>query len=129
MNQIGIVGGIAGFYSSIIMVVVGYFAEIDYFATVIKKLYLDERSDSKFFAKFLNDCAKCASGHAMKLTTTAKPRSKSKDGINTDCDKCGKKLFLLQGYYTCTRPCNNDLCHDCYQSNTADRTRKKKKCC
>ncbi len=55
MNQIGIVGGIAGFYASIIMVIVGYFAEIDYLSGVIKKLYLEEQSDKKFFARFLNE--------------------------------------------------------------------------
>jgi len=42
MNQIGIVGGIAGFYTSVLAIVVGYFTEIDYNATVIKKLFLEE---------------------------------------------------------------------------------------
>jgi len=41
MNQIGIVGGIAGFYTSCLAIVVGYFTEIDYHATVIKKLFLE----------------------------------------------------------------------------------------
>jgi len=45
MNEIGVLGGIASFYSSIIFVIVGYFAEIDYHATVIKKLFLEEQSD------------------------------------------------------------------------------------
>jgi hypothetical protein len=42
MNQIGIVGGIAGFYSSGVVVIVGYFTEFDYLTTVIKKLFLEE---------------------------------------------------------------------------------------
>jgi len=45
MNEIGILGGIASFYASIIVVIVGYFADIDYHATVIKKLFLEEQSD------------------------------------------------------------------------------------
>jgi hypothetical protein len=55
LNQIGIVGGIAGFYAGIFAVIVGYFAEFDYLTTVIKKLFLEEQSDKKFFARFLND--------------------------------------------------------------------------
>jgi hypothetical protein len=54
MNQIGIVGGIAGFYAGVVAVLVGYFAEFDYLTTVIKKLFLEEQSDKKFFARFLN---------------------------------------------------------------------------
>lgn len=42
MNEIGIVGGIAGFYASVCMVIVSYFAEIDYFAEVIKAMFLEE---------------------------------------------------------------------------------------
>jgi len=42
LNQIGIVGGIAGFYAGIFAVLVGYFAEFDYLTTVIKKLFLEE---------------------------------------------------------------------------------------
>ena len=42
MNEIGTVGGIAGFYASVIMYIVSYFAEIDYFAEVIKALFLEE---------------------------------------------------------------------------------------
>jgi len=114
MNQIGIVGGIAGFYSSIIIVLVGYFAEIDYFATVIKKLYLEEQTDRKFFAKFLNDGAKCPQAHAMKLTTAAKERKNGNNGIKRECDRCGKSIFQLDGYYTCKKPCNYDYCKACY---------------
>lgn len=55
LNQIGIVGGIAGFYAGLFSVLVGYFAEFDYLTTVIKKLFLEEQSDKKFFARFLND--------------------------------------------------------------------------
>jgi len=42
MNQIGIFGGIAGFYSSILAIIVGYFAEIDYLTAFIKRLFLEE---------------------------------------------------------------------------------------
>jgi len=42
MNEIGILSGISGFYSSIIVVIVGYFAEFDYLTTVIKRLFLEE---------------------------------------------------------------------------------------
>jgi hypothetical protein len=42
MNQIGIVGGVAGFYSSIVLAIVSYFSEFDYLTTVIKKLFLEE---------------------------------------------------------------------------------------
>jgi len=54
INEIGILGGIAGFYSSIIVVIVGYFADIDYHVTAIEKLFLYELSDEKFFNRFLN---------------------------------------------------------------------------
>jgi hypothetical protein len=42
MNQIGVVGGIYGFYASIIAVVVGYFSDFDYRTTIIKKLFLEK---------------------------------------------------------------------------------------
>ena len=42
MNQIGIVGGIYGFYAGIILALLSYFTEIDYLTTVIKKLFLEE---------------------------------------------------------------------------------------
>jgi len=42
MNQIGIIGGIYGFWETIIIFFVGYFADIDYYATLIKKLFLEE---------------------------------------------------------------------------------------
>jgi len=52
---IGIVGGIAGFYASIAVVIVRYFAEIDYFTVVIRDMFLMEQDDRKFFARYLND--------------------------------------------------------------------------
>jgi len=52
---IGIIGGIAGFYASIAVVFVRYFAEIDYFTVVIRDLFLMEQDDRKFFARYLND--------------------------------------------------------------------------
>lgn len=55
MNQIGIVGGIAGFYAGVVAFLVGYFAEFDYLTTVIKKLFLEEQSDKKFFSRFITD--------------------------------------------------------------------------
>jgi len=42
MNQIGIIGGIYGFWATIIMTVVGHFVDIDYYAILIKKLFLEE---------------------------------------------------------------------------------------
>jgi len=42
MNQIGIIGGIYGFWATIIMTVVSRFVDIDYYATFIKKLFLEE---------------------------------------------------------------------------------------
>ena len=42
MNQIGIVGGIYGFYAGIILALLSYFAEINYFTAVIEKLFLEE---------------------------------------------------------------------------------------
>jgi len=35
--------------------IVGYFAEYDYLTTVIKKIFLQEESDEKFYARFLNE--------------------------------------------------------------------------
>jgi len=55
MNQIGILGGISGFYSSILAIIVGYFAEFDYLTTFIKKLFLEEQTDEKFYSRFLNE--------------------------------------------------------------------------
>jgi len=55
MNEIGIVGGIAGFWSSCIAIILGYFTEIDYFSNVIKKLFLEEVSDEEFYSKYIND--------------------------------------------------------------------------
>jgi len=55
MNQIGILGGISGFYSSILAIIVGYFAEFDYLSTFIKKLFLEEQTDEKFYSRFLNE--------------------------------------------------------------------------
>jgi len=42
LNQIGVIGGIYGFLATIIMTVVGHFVDIDYYATFIKKLFLEE---------------------------------------------------------------------------------------
>jgi len=36
-------------------VIVGYFAETDYLTTVIKKIFLQEETDEKFYARFLNE--------------------------------------------------------------------------
>jgi len=55
MNEIGIIGGIAGFWSSVVSVILGYFTEIDYLSTVIRKLFLEEVSDKEFYSKYLND--------------------------------------------------------------------------
>jgi hypothetical protein len=55
MNQIGIVGGIYGFYGGIIVWLLGYFSSIDYLTTVIKKLFLEESSDYKFYKRFIDD--------------------------------------------------------------------------
>jgi len=41
MDKLGLVGGIYGFYASIIAVVIGYFAQFDYHAHVIKNLFLE----------------------------------------------------------------------------------------
>jgi hypothetical protein len=41
MNSLGVVGGIYGFYASIVGVLVGYFSEFDYRTTVIKRLFLE----------------------------------------------------------------------------------------
>ena len=41
MNQLGVVGGIYGFYASIVAVFVGYFTEFDYRTTIIKKMFLE----------------------------------------------------------------------------------------
>ena len=38
----GVVGGIYGFYASIVAVIVGYFTEFDYRTTIIKKLFLEK---------------------------------------------------------------------------------------
>jgi len=54
MDQIGIVGGVIGFYASIAMFVIRHFAEIDYFTTAIKSMYFEEQSDRKFFAKYVH---------------------------------------------------------------------------
>jgi len=35
-------------------VIVSYFAEFDYLTTVIKKIFLREETDEKFYAKFIN---------------------------------------------------------------------------
>jgi hypothetical protein len=58
MNQIGIVGGIYGFYGGIILSILSYFTSIDYLTTVIQKLFLEENSDMKFYNRFLNDDGK-----------------------------------------------------------------------
>ena len=42
LNQLGVVGGIYGFYASIVAVLVGYFSELDYRTTIIKKLFLEK---------------------------------------------------------------------------------------
>ena len=55
MNQIGILGGIGGFYYSILAVIVGYFAEIDYLTAFIKRLFLEEQTDEKFYHRFLSE--------------------------------------------------------------------------
>ena len=55
MNQIGIVGGIYGFYGGIIVWLLSYFTSIDYLTTVIKKLFLEESSDKKFYKRFFDD--------------------------------------------------------------------------
>jgi len=55
MNQIGILGGISGFYKTILALIVGYFAEIDYLTTFIKKLFLEEQTDEKFYSRFLKE--------------------------------------------------------------------------
>jgi len=55
MNQIGILGGIGGFYYSILAVIVGYFAEIDYLTAFIKRLFLEEQTDEKFYSRFINE--------------------------------------------------------------------------
>jgi len=55
MNQIGILGGIAGFYSGIVAIIVGYFAEFDYLTAFIKRLFLEEETDERFYAKYLRE--------------------------------------------------------------------------
>jgi len=45
LNEIGILGGIFSFYKSIIAVFLGYFIDIDYHASVIKKIFLEEQTD------------------------------------------------------------------------------------
>ena len=42
MNQIGVVGGVYGFYASIVAAIVGYFSDFDYQTTIIKKLFLEK---------------------------------------------------------------------------------------
>ena len=42
MTQLGVVGGVYGFYASIVAVIVGYFADFDYRTTIIKKLFLEK---------------------------------------------------------------------------------------
>jgi len=37
------------------VVIVGYFAEIDYLTVVIRDLFLIEQDNRKFFARYLND--------------------------------------------------------------------------
>jgi len=54
-DEIGIIGGITAFYASVAAVIVGYFAEIDYFTVVIRDMFLQQRDDRKFFARYLND--------------------------------------------------------------------------
>jgi len=44
-----------GFYASICMIIVRYFAEIDYLTVVIKNMFFEEQNDRKFFEKYLND--------------------------------------------------------------------------
>jgi hypothetical protein len=39
----------------VIVVIVSYFTEFDYLTTVIKRLFLEELSDKKFYSRFLND--------------------------------------------------------------------------
>ena len=39
----------------LILVIVNYFTEFDYLTTVIKKLFLEELKDKKFYARFIND--------------------------------------------------------------------------
>jgi len=41
LDRLGIVGGIYGFIASIAAVIVGYFANFDYHAHVIKNLFLE----------------------------------------------------------------------------------------
>jgi len=55
MNEIGIIGGIAGFWSSVVSIILGHFIEIDYLSNVLKKLFLEEVSDKEFYRKYLND--------------------------------------------------------------------------
>lgn len=54
-NEIGNVGGIQGFYGMIIFFLLDHFTGIDYFTTIIKKLFLEQEHDEKFFLKYLND--------------------------------------------------------------------------
>jgi hypothetical protein len=42
MNQIAVVGGIYGFYASIVADIVGYFSDFDYQTTIIKNLFLEK---------------------------------------------------------------------------------------
>jgi len=44
-----------GFYASICMIIVRYFAEIDYLTVVIKNLFFEEQNDRKFFDKYLHE--------------------------------------------------------------------------
>jgi len=54
-DQIGNVGGVMGFYVSITILIVQYFAEIDFFTVAIKKLYFEEQNYRKFFGKYVHD--------------------------------------------------------------------------
>jgi len=54
LNEIGIVCGIFSFYKSMIAVFLGYFIDIDYHVSVIKKLFLEEQTDEKFYNTYIN---------------------------------------------------------------------------
>ena len=53
LDAFGNAGGVMGLYGSAIAVILGYFVEIDYTTELIKWLFLEKRTERKFFEEYI----------------------------------------------------------------------------
>lgn len=49
IDAISAIGGVAGFYGSVIIAIFSAFTEIDYLTEIIKRLFLEKQTNRKFF--------------------------------------------------------------------------------